>query len=126
MKLILQILAFIVLFAVIYIVILNCNTPITLQLFPPRYDVINETVYHATKTFNMAFFTIGVLGAGLFSGICLFVPFYLARTEQLFAYKRELERSSVKTDNSSSQVKVLQAKIEVLEQALIDALDNNT
>ncbi len=123
MKLILQILAFIALFCVIYIVILNGNDSITLQLWAPRYDELSQTVYHTTKTLNVAFFTLGVLGAGLFSGLCLFVPFYLAQTEQLFAYKRELERSSVKTDNSTSQVKVLQAKVEVLEKALKEALE---
>ena len=58
----------------------------------------------------------------MISGICLFVPFYLAQTEQLYAYKRELEKSSVKTDSSTSQVKVLQAKVEVLERALKEAL----
>ena len=123
MKLILQILAFIALFCVIYIVILNGNDSITLQLWAPRYDELSQTVYHTTKTLNVAFFTLGVLGAGLFSGLCLFVPFYLTQTEQLFAYKRELERSSVKTDNSTSQVKVLQAKVEVLEKALKEALE---
>ncbi len=123
MKLLLQIIAFIALFSVIYIVILNGNDTITLQLWAPRYDAVTETVYHTTKTLNMAFYTLGILGAGLFAGICLFVPFYLAQTEQLFAYKRELERSSVKTDSSTSQVKVLQAKVEVLEKALKEALE---
>lgn len=117
MKPILQIMAFLVLFAVIYIVILNGQDPITIQLWNPN------TESSAGATLNLAFYTLGVLGAGLFAGVCLIVPFYLAQTEKLFAYKRELERSSVKTDSSTSQVKVLQAKVEVLEKALKDALD---
>ncbi len=123
MKLILQILAFAAVFGVIYLVILNGSDIITLQLWAPRYDLATETVYHTTKTLNIAFYTLCVLGAGLFSGVCLFAPFYLTQTEQLYAYKRELERSSVKTDSSTSQVKVLQAKVDVLEKALKEALE---
>lgn len=122
MKLVLQIMAFLLLFGVIYVCILNGKDPITLQLWAPRYDAVADTVYHTTKTLNIAFYTLGVLGAGLFVGVCAVVPFYLAQTEKLFAYKRELERSSVKTDSSTSQVKVLHAKVEVLEKALKDAL----
>lgn len=124
MKLVLQIAAFIALFAVIYIVILNGNDSITLQLWAPKVDAVTQTVYHTTKTLNLAFLLLGVLGAGLFAGISLVIPFYLTQMEQLFAYKRELERSSVKTDTSTSQVKVLKAKVEVLEKALKDALNN--
>ena len=124
MRLILQIISFIALFAVIYVVILNGSDTLTLQLWAPRYDEVAKTVYHTTKTFNLAFYTLGVLGVGLFVGVCAVVPFYLAQTEKLFAYKRELEKSSVKTDSSTSQVKVLQAKVEVLEKALKDALNN--
>ena len=123
MKVILQILAFIVLFAVIYIIVLNGSETLTLQVFAPQYDAVSEATIHSTKALSLAFYTIMVLFAGIFSAVCLFVPFYLTQTEQLFAYKRELEKSSVKTDSSASQVKVLQAKIQVLEKALKDALD---
>ena len=123
MKLVLQIMAFIVLFSIIYIIILNGAETITLQVLAPQYDVVADTTIHSTKTLSIAFYTIVVLCAGLFSGLCLFVPFYLTQTEQLYAYKRELEKSSVKTDSSTSQVKVLQAKVQVLEKALKDALN---
>jgi len=116
--------AFLALFGIIYIVILNGNDSITLQLWAPQYDAVSQSVYHTTKTLNLAFFILSILGAGLFVGVCAVVPFYLAQTEKLFAYKRELEKSSVKTDSSTSQVKVLQAKVEVLEKALKDALNN--
>ena len=122
MKLILQIVAFVLLFGVIYITIMNGSDSITINLMAPQYDAVTETTHHVSKTFSVAFYTLSVLGAGLISGICLFVPFYLAQTEQLYAYKRELEKSSVKTDSSTSQVKVLQAKVEVLERALKEAL----
>lgn len=124
MKLILQLVAFALLFGVIYITIMNGGELITLNLAAPQYDALTETTHLATKTLSIAFYTISILGAGILSTVCLLVPFYLAQTEQLYAYKRELEKSSVKTDNSTSQVKVLQAKVEVLERALKEALNN--
>jgi len=123
MKLILQLLAFITLFCIIYIIVINGNETIAIQLFAPHYDAVAQTTVHSTKNLSIAFYTIMVLGAGLFSGLCLFIPFYLTQTEQLYAYKRELEKNSVKTDSSTSQVKVLQAKVQVLEKALKEALD---
>jgi hypothetical protein len=122
MKFLMQAFAFLAIFGVIYLVIMNYSDTITLQVLPQHYDSVAQTVIHSTKTFNIAFLMLAVLGAGLLSGICLFVPFYLMQTEQLYAYKRELEKSSIKTDSSSSQVKVLQAKVQVLEKALKEAL----
>ena len=124
MKIGLQIFAFIILFVVIYLIVLNGSETVTLQMFAPQYDAVAETTVHSTKTFGIAFYTLMILAAGLFSGLCLFIPFYLTQTEQLYAYKRELEKSSVKTDSSASQVKVLQAKVQVLEKALKDALED--
>ena len=122
MKLVLQIMAFAAIFGVILLAILNGSDTVTLQLWAPSYDAVTQSTQHATKTFSIAFVLLSVLVAGILSGICLFVPFYLTQMEQLYAYKRELEKSSIKTDNSTSQVKVLQAKIDVLEKALKDAL----
>ena len=122
MKLMLQLLAFILLLGVIYITILNGGESIVINLFAPHYDAAGEVINNASKSVSIAFYTLSVLGAGLISGLCLFVPFYLTQTEQLYAYKRELEKSSIMTDNSSAQVKVLQAKVQVLEKALKEAL----
>lgn len=124
MKIGLQIFAFIILFVVIYLIVLNGSETVTLQMFAPQYDAVAETTVRSTKTFGIAFYTLMILAAGLFSALCLFIPFYLTQTEQLYAYKRELEKSSVKTDSSASQVKVLQAKVQVLEKALKDALED--
>ncbi len=43
----------------------------------------------------------------------------------LDSYKRELEKESIAADESSSKVKVLEQKIEVLEKALDNALKGN-
>lgn len=123
-KKLIQILAFVLALIVIYIAILNVSDAVTLQVWGPRIDDITGTLYRATKDVNIALFTFFVFGVGLFVGLALFMPFYAAQEEKLNAFRRELEKSSVKTDSSSSQVKVLQAKIEVLERALREALNN--
>lgn len=122
-KTLIQILAFLAALAVIYIAILNVGESVTLQVWGPGVDEVSGAVSHATKDVNIALFSFLVLGAGLFVGLVLFTPFYFAQEEKLNAFRRELEKSSVKTDSSSSQVKVLQAKIVVLEKALRDALN---
>ena len=43
--------------------------------------------------------------------------------ESLIAHKRELEKTSIGSNESSSKVKVLESKIAVLEKALSDALN---
>ncbi len=47
------------------------------------------------------------------------------KNDKLNSYKRELEKESIAADESSSKVKVLEQKIEVLEKALENALKNN-
>lgn len=44
------------------------------------------------------------------------------KNEKLNSYKRELEKESIASTESSSRVKVLESKIEVLEKALENAL----
>lgn len=45
------------------------------------------------------------------------------KSKELEAYKRQLEKQSVFSDESSAKVKVLEQKIEVLEKALENALN---
>lgn len=47
-----------------------------------------------------------------------------AKNDKLNSYKRELEKESISSTESSSRVKVLESKIEVLEKALANALKN--
>lgn len=47
---------------------------------------------------------------------------YKGTSESLDMYKRELEKKSIGKEETSSKVKVLESKIEVLEKALEDAL----
>lgn len=55
-----------------------------------------------------------------------FVGFKLSmKNDKLNSYKRELEKEAIAADESSSRVKVLEQKIEVLEKALDNALKNS-
>ena len=60
---------------------------------------------------------------GFVTGILFVLSYTLDISRKLKAYKRELEKSSINTDESDSKVKILESKIEVLEKALKDALN---
>ena len=70
------------------------------------------------KLYRVAVFTCG----GFITGVLFTLSYVLDVARKLKAYKRELEKSSVSSDENNSKVKVLEAKIEVLEKALKDAL----
>lgn len=122
-KLLIQAAAFIMALGAIFISILNVRHSVSIQIWGPTVDDITGTLINNSVNVNIALFTFLMLAVGFFVGLALFSPFYFAQEEKLNAYKRELEKSSVKKDSSSSQVKVLQAKVEVLERALKEALN---
>ncbi len=61
--------------------------------------------------------------AGLLLDSIIFIIIINKKNQSLNAYKRQLEKGSVISDESSARVKVLEAKIEVLEKALENALN---
>ncbi|MBS6602738.1 MAG: hypothetical protein KH301_03135 [Brachyspira sp.] len=122
MRKLMQIMAYLAILGVMFLVILNVRETITLQVWGPKFDASANMVYHLTKTLNVAFYTVCVMLAGLFAGVALTLPFYFAELDKISAYRRELERRDVKSDSSTSKVRVLEAKVEVLEKALRDAL----
>ena len=61
--------------------------------------------------------------AGLILDSIIFIIIINKKNQSLNAYKRQLEKGTVITDESSARVKVLEAKIEVLEKALENALN---
>lgn len=62
--------------------------------------------------------------AGALTGIFLMWLKLRVKNIALNSYKRELEKESISSTESSSRVKVLESKIEVLEKALENALKN--
>ncbi len=71
------------------------------------------------KDYKLAIFAC----CGFITGVIFTLSYVLDVSRKLKAYKRELEKSSINTDESDSKVKVLESKIEVLEKALKDALN---
>ena len=62
--------------------------------------------------------------SGFFTGILLMTLFINVKNKKLGAYKRQLEKEAVSSDENAAKVKVLESKIEVLEKALENALKN--
>ena len=65
---------------------------------------------------------LGCFISGLFAGIFLMNLRVNVKNDKIQSYKRELEKESVISGESSAKVKVLESKIEVLEKALENAL----
>ena len=61
---------------------------------------------------------------GLLLGILLMNIFVVVNNKKINLYKRQLEKESVSCDENAAKVKVLEAKIQVLEKALENALRN--
>ena len=55
-------------------------------------------------------------------GILLMNIILNVKNKKIDLYKRQLEKESISSDESSARVKVLEQKIEVLEKALDNAL----
>ncbi|MBR6127859.1 hypothetical protein IKQ21_09265 [bacterium] len=65
----------------------------------------------------------GIFVCGLGVGMFLMFLKLNVKNNKLNLYKRELEKESIVSDESSARVKVLEQKIEVLEKALENALN---
>ena len=76
-------------------------------------------ICYELKDYKLAIFACG----GFITGILFTLSYMLDVSRKLKAYKRELEKSSINSDENDSKVKVLESKIEVLEKALKDALN---
>ena len=76
-------------------------------------------ICYELKDYKLAIFVC----VSFITGIMFALSYTLDFARKLKAYKRELEKSSITSDESDSKVKVLESKIEVLEKALKDALN---
>ena len=64
----------------------------------------------------------GIFLSGIGVGMFLMIIKLNIKNNKINAFKRELEKESILSDENSAKVKVLQSKIEVLEKALENAL----
>ena len=80
-----------------------------------------EWFFNLSLTYQLLLaFCLGVVVDGVFFAIIMY-----AKNNRINAYQRQLERESITSDESTARVKVLEAKIEVLEKALENALKND-
>ncbi len=77
------------------------------------YTFLNQTGHIPMITMFLAGFALAIFLMTLKMNV---------KNEKLNSYKRELEKESIASTESSSRVKVLESKIEVLEKALENAL----
>lgn len=66
---------------------------------------------------------LGIFVAGVGVGMFLMFLKLNVKNDKINSYKRELEKESIASDESTARVKVLESKIEVLEKALETALN---
>jgi hypothetical protein len=50
--------------------------------------------------------------------------FLIVKNKKLNIYQRKLEKESISSDENAAKVKVLESKIQVLEKALENAINN--
>ena len=62
--------------------------------------------------------------AGVIFDSIIMLLIMFGKNQKIYAYKRQIEKEAVISDESSARVKVLEQKIEVLEKALENALNN--
>ena len=80
-------------------------------------------MYTLFMSLNLVYQLLIAFFAGiLFSSVIMFIIIY-NKNQKINVYKRQLEKGSVISDESSARVKVLESKIEVLEKALDNALN---
>ena len=102
-------LSFLFLIDVIYMAVVN----IALQVMIEPFGI----------NLNFALYTAIVLLIGILIGAIWLGLFYFSERRKIYAYKRELEKSSISDSSNKSKVEVLEAKIATLEKALNDALN---
>ena len=79
-----------------------------------NYFLNLELVYQLLLTFL----------TGVTIGILLMNIILIVKNKKINIYKRQLEKESISSDNNLAKVKILESKIQVLEKALENALEN--
>ena len=59
---------------------------------------------------------------GIILGIFIMNILVIVKNKKIGAYKRQLEKESISSDENAAKVKILESKIQVLEKALENAL----
>lgn len=111
MKRILSLISVLIIVFVIYFIATNYTSTVEFAIYGKHFSMMLHS------------FTVIVFIAGLISGLSYLGGICLVQKDKIKSYKRQLEKSSVSSDESDSRVAVLESKIEVLEKALKSALE---
>lgn len=111
----------VIILLIVYFSIINYGDVVELT-----YLKGTEFASDLTVELKISFYTILVLFGGLFSGAGIMSLFIKVQEDKIKAYKRELEKSTVTKEASSSKVDVLEAKIKTLEKAFTSVVDERT
>ncbi len=114
-------LSLLVILLVVYFSIINSSNIVELT-----YLKGTNLVSDLTLELRVSIYTIVVLLAGVFSGAGIMSLFLKVQEDKIKAYKRELEKSTVTKEASTSKVDVLEAKIKTLEKAFTSVVDERT
>ena len=117
MKIIFNLISVFMVVVVIVLAALNTNV---------AFDFTVWMVKGAKIIYNVALAKVilGFFIMGLLTGVFWAVAYYTPAQKKLKEYQRKLEKTSVQSDEESSKVAVLEAKIQTLETALKSALEN--
>lgn len=119
MRILLNIVAILILVAVIFLAVLNAQTMLTLTFWA---GVKTSSITYIMSLVNLI---VLIMILGMLAGGLLTASFYQSTQTKLKEYQRKLEKTSVQSSEGSSKVEVLEAKIQVLEKALQSALNKN-
>lgn len=132
MRKIYLVLSVLILLSFIYLMIVNVNNNMDLQLlYSPLLDAQTKAEWteqgsYFTHTLSVSLYTILVLAGGIFAGAGTIYMFLSLQNDKVKAYQRELEKTSISGANNASRVEVLEAKIQTLEKAFSTVVDERT
>jgi len=106
------------------IIYLILNVIIFAEFAYVGYSNFQMVLAHNPKLNHMELFytLLSVATLSMVLGIYVMTFMRMKQEKTIKEYKRELERRGIDKDESSSKVKVLESKIEVLEKALQESL----
>lgn len=106
------------------LIVMNYNNAVEINLVSTSLSEILG-LPAMSKTLSLGIYTLLIFILDEIAALFFFLPLMRTINEKNTAYKRQLEKTSVSSTESSSRVEVLEAKIKVLEKALEDALKKN-
>lgn len=119
MKIIFNIVSIIIMIAVIFLAALNTQTVFDFKIW--NSAVAGKSLVYQASLVQVI---LGAFIAGTLSGVFWAASFYSPLKIKLKEFQNKLEKTSIQTDEESSKVVVLEAKIKTLETALQAKIEN--